>query len=208
MVFLRSPFAAEMPPVLRSGAIVLRAPDVRDYVAWADLRMRSRAFLKPWEPTWPHDDLTRASFRLRIKRYRRDIEDDHAYPYFIFHQEDGALLGGLTLSNVRRGVAQIASLGYWIGEIHARSGFMTSAISAIFPFAFENLRLHRIEAACLAENAASIALLRRCGFEEEGCARDYLKIDGRWRDHLLFARLEGDERQNQPSPLALRHPAP
>jgi [ribosomal protein S5]-alanine N-acetyltransferase len=191
MVFLRSPFAAEAPPVLRAGAVELRSPEMRDYVAWADLRMQSRTFLKPWEPTWPHDDLTRAAYRLRIKRYRRDIEDDHAYPYFIFHQEDGALLGGLTLSNVRRGVAQMVSLGYWIGEPHARSGFMTSAIAALLPFAFENLRLHRIEAACLPENTASIALLRRCGFEEEGYAKGFLKIDGRWRDHVLFALLRG-----------------
>ena len=190
MVFLRSPFASDLPPVLRAGVVELRTPDMRDYADWADLRMQSRAFLKPWEPQWPHDDLARASYRLRIKRYRRDIEDDHAYPYFIFHQEDGALLGGLTLSNVRRGVAQMASLGYWIGERHARRGYMASAIAALLPFAFENLRLHRIEAACLPENTASVALLRRCGFKEEGFAESYLKIDGQWRGHLLFALVD------------------
>jgi [ribosomal protein S5]-alanine N-acetyltransferase len=207
MVFLRSPFQAEMPPVLRSGAVELRVPDMRDYTEWSDLRMRSRAFLKAWEPTWPHDDLARASFRLRIKRYRRDIEDDHAYPYFIFHQEDGALLGGLTLSNVRRGVAQSASLGYWIGEPHARQGYMTSAVEALKLFAFENLRLHRVEAACLPSNAASVSLLRRCGFQEEGFARGYLKIDGHWRDHLLFALVE-DAHGDGAIPLAMGRDRP
>jgi [ribosomal protein S5]-alanine N-acetyltransferase len=190
MVFLRSPFSTPLPPPLREGEVELRTPEMADYAQWADLRLQSRAFLKPWEPQWPQDDLTRTAFRARIKRYRRDIEDDHAFPYFIFHRDHGGLLGGLTLSNVRRGVAQSASLGYWIGAPHARRGFMTSAVQALAPFAFDHLRLHRIEAACLPANIASIALLKRCGFEQEGFARSYLKIDGRWRDHLLFALAE------------------
>jgi len=187
--FLRSPFAPDLPPVLRNGEVEMRTPDTSDYQAWADLRLRSREFLAPWEPVWPANDLTRTGFRSRIKRYWREIEDDAAYPFFIFSAGERQLLGALTFSNVRRGVAQTASLGYWIGAPHARRGLMTSAVELAMGFAFDHLRLHRIEAACLPGNAASIALLRRCGFEQEGLAKRYLKIAGLWQDHLLFARL-------------------
>jgi ribosomal-protein-alanine N-acetyltransferase len=192
MAFLRLPFAPDLPPALNGGKVTLRVPEVSDHAAWADLRMRSRAFLTPWEPTWPPDDLTRAAFRARIKRYTREIAADHAYPFFIFRSDDGLLLGGVTLSNVRRGVAQSASLGYWIGAPFARQGYMTTAVNTLNRFAFDSLHLHRVEAACLPSNAASIALLKTCGFQQEGRARGYLKISGTWQDHLLFARVAED----------------
>ena len=189
MSFLRSPFAADPPPVLRDARVMLRVPDMADYEQWADLRLKSREFLAPWEPLWPTNDLTRAAFRSRIRQYWRDIDDDVAYPYFIFDAGRQQLLGALTLSNVRRGVAQTATLGYWIGAPFARQGIMTDAVKLIAGFAFRKLALHRLEAACLADNEASIALLRRSGFEPEGLARGYLRIAGEWRDHRLFARL-------------------
>ncbi|MGH6820238.1 MAG: GNAT family N-acetyltransferase [Methylocella sp.] len=189
MAFLRSPFAPELPPVLRNGKVLLRTPDVGDHEAWAELRFASRDFLNPWEPQWPSNDLSRIAFRSRVKRYWRDIADDAAYPFFIFSTDSRAFLGGLTLSNVRRGVAQIATLGYWIGAPFARQGYMTAAVGLALPFAFEHLQLHRLEAACLPHNRASIALLRRSGFTQEGLARRYLKINGQWQDHLLFAHL-------------------
>jgi ribosomal-protein-alanine N-acetyltransferase len=192
MVFLRSPFVIDVPPRLMFGKVVLRVPEISDFAAWADLRMGSRSFLQPWEPTWPHDDLTRSAFRARIKRYWRDIEDDSAYPFLVFDKSARTLVGGITLTNVRRGIAQTASVGYWIGEPFARQGFMTDAMAALMPFVFQQLRLHRLEAACLPHNLASIALLTRCGFRQEGLARKYLKIDGRWSDHLLFAALAED----------------
>jgi ribosomal-protein-alanine N-acetyltransferase len=189
VAFLRSPFAADPPPVLRDGRVVLRIPDMPDYEQWANLRFASRDFLMPWEPVWPANDLTRTAFRSRIKQYWRDVDDDAAYPYFIFGQDGHKLLGALTLSNVRRGVAQTATLGYWIGAPYARQGYMTAAVRLVVDFAFRNLGLHRVEAGCLPDNAPSIGLLRKCGFEHEGLARGYLKIAGEWRDHLLFARL-------------------
>ena len=98
-------------------------------------------------------------------------------------------MGALTLSNVRRGVAQTATLGYWMGKPFARQGYMTGAVKLMLDVAFRHLWLHRIEAACLPSNQASIGLLGKCGFAPEGLARGYLKIAGEWRDHLLFARL-------------------
>ena len=189
MAFLRSPFAPELPPVLSNGAVMLRAPDMGDHEAWAALRLASREFLVPWEPEWPANDLTRATFRARVKRYWRDIEDDAAVPFFIFTADARTLLGAITLSNIRRGMAQIATLGYWIGTPFARQGYMTQALRLVLPFAFNQLHLHRVEAACIPANLASVTLLKSAGFELEGLARSYLKINGQWRDHLLFAHL-------------------
>jgi ribosomal-protein-alanine N-acetyltransferase len=189
MVFLRLPFAHELPPVLHGRGVQLRTPTVSDFAQWALLRTESRDFLTPWEPLWPANDLTRPAFRARIKRYWQDIDNDLGYPFFIWSEDGASLLGAVSLSNVRRGVAQTATLGYWIGQLHARQGHMTAAVAALLPFAYGQLGLHRVEAACLPTNEASIRLLEKSGFEREGFARRYLKINGDWRDHLLFARL-------------------
>jgi ribosomal-protein-alanine N-acetyltransferase len=179
-------------PAITGEGVVLRPPQMSDAAEWVALRAASRGFLVPWEPTWPADDLTRASFRRRIKRYGEDQRCDLAYALFIFRKQDNVLVGGLTLANIRRGCAQAGSLGYWMGEPYARQGHMTAAVKALIPFAFGTLKLHRIEAACIPTNIASIRLLEKTGFKREGFARKYLCIDGHWQDHLLYARLEED----------------
>ena len=172
--------------------IFLRPPRATDYIEWRELRAVSRAFLQPWEPTWPADDLSRSAFRRRLKRYAEDQRGDLAYAFLIFRSDDGALVGGLTLANIRRGVAQAGSIGYWVGQPFARKGYMTAAVRALIPFCFGTLRLHRLEAACIPDNAASIGLLEKTGFKREGYARGYLCINGVWQDHLLYARLKDD----------------
>jgi [ribosomal protein S5]-alanine N-acetyltransferase len=192
MAFFRSVSLSEPVPVIDGDGVMLRAPVMGDYAEWAALRELSRAFLTPWEPTWPADDLTRAAFRRRLRRYAEDMRADQSYALFIFRADDSALVGGLTLANVRRGVAQSGSLGYWIGLPFARRGYMLAAVRALIPFAFGALRLHRLEAACIPTNAASIGLLEKARFAREGYAREYLCINGLWQDHLLFARLKDD----------------
>lgn len=166
--------------------VLLRPPRASDFAEWRELRAQSRAFLQPWEPTWPADDLSRAAFRRRLLAYARDREAGVAYPFFVFRAADDALSGGITLSNVRRGVAQMASVGYWCGRSFTRQGLTLSAVRALSEFAFRTLALHRLEAACIPENAPSRALLKKAGFVEEGFAQAYLKINGGWRDHVLF----------------------
>lgn len=175
--------------------LYLRAPQLTDFPQWSELRERSRAFLTPWEPTWGPDDLTKPSFRRRLRRYQREIREDQAYPFFIFREEDDALLGGCTLSGVQRGVQQSCTLGYWAGEDHAGRGHVTAAVRALIPFVFEELKLHRLQAACLPENERSRAVLRKCGFTEEGIARGFLRINGAWRDHVVYAILRDDARR-------------
>lgn len=192
MAFFRSASHSETLSVIEGREVTLRAPHMGDYPEWASLREASRAFLTPWEPIWPADDLTRAAFRRRLRRYAEDLRADQSYALFVFRHGDGALVGGLTLANVRRGVAQAGSLGYWIGQPYARRGYMLAAVCALIPFAFDSLRLHRLEAACIPTNEASIGLLHKSGFQREGYAREYLCINGIWQDHLLFARLKDD----------------
>jgi ribosomal-protein-alanine N-acetyltransferase len=174
---------------IRGEGIYLRACQMRDYAEWAALREKSRAFLTPWEPTWSTDGLTRGAFRRRLQRYAADWRSDQGYSFFLFRVEDGALVGGIGLSNVRRGVAETGSLGYWVGERYARRGYMSDGLAVILGFAFGRLKLHRVEAATLPHNAPSRGLLTKIGFHEEGYAREYLCIDGRWQDHVLFAML-------------------
>ena len=192
MAFLRSVTSADSGPIVYGDQVRLRVPQMSDFKAWADLRDASRDFLVPWEPTWPADDLTRAAFRRRIRRYQRDVHEGVTYPFFLTLREDDALVGGLTLSNIRRGVAQSCSVGYWIGAPFQKCGLMSDAVRASVRFAFDTLNLHRVEAACLPNNIRSINLLSSCGFTEEGYARRYLKINGAWQDHRLFAILADD----------------
>jgi [ribosomal protein S5]-alanine N-acetyltransferase len=192
MAFFRTVSLPETPPAIERYGVLLRPPQMADYAEWAGLREKSRAFLVPWEPTWPADDLTRGAFRRRLKRYAEDQRTDQAYAFFIFRQDDNVLVGGLTLANVRRGVAQAGSLGYWLGEPFVRRGYMSAAVKALLPFTFGTLKLHRVEAACIPTNVASIRLLEKCGFMREGYAREYLCINGVWQDHLLYARLASD----------------
>jgi ribosomal-protein-alanine N-acetyltransferase len=194
MAFLRSGILSDGFPVVRAKRLYLRLPQMSDYAAWAELRARSRDHLVPWEPEWSRHELTRYAFRRRIRYDQREVKDDLGYAFFLFREGDDALLGGLTLNNVRRGVTQSAAVGYWLGKPYIGSGYMTEALLNGAVFAFEELNLHRLEAACLPHNRASIAVLERCGFKGEGLARRYLKINGAWQDHLLFALLSDDPR--------------
>ncbi|MGQ0443826.1 MAG: GNAT family N-acetyltransferase [Beijerinckiaceae bacterium] len=192
MALFRLSPASQAAPLVRGDGVYLRPPEMRDFEAWADLRAKSRAFLTPWEPSWPADDLTLAAFRRRVRHNQQEIASDDAYPFLIFRDGDNVLVGGLSLGQITRGVVQATMLGYWIGEPHARRGYMSAALRAVIGYAFATLRLHRIEASCLPHNEASKNLLERTGFTREGYARAYLRINGAWQDHLLYGLLETD----------------
>jgi ribosomal-protein-alanine N-acetyltransferase len=197
MAFFRTAGLAESMGAVDGDRVALRTPQMSDFPEWAALREQSRDFLKQWEPIWPVDDLTRGAFRRRLKRYAEDQRSDQAYSFFILRKADNVLVGGITLANVRRGVAQAGSIGYWIGEPFAREGMMTDALGTLIPFSFATLRLHRLEAACIPTNTASIRLLEKSGFEREGYARQYLCINGIWQDHVLYARIKDDPPQRR-----------
>ena len=194
MALLRTASPSDFVPIIESERVMLRTPQMSDYPAWAELRASSREFLVPWEPRWAMDELTRASFRRRVRHYQRDLREDIGYALFIYSVATGGLVGGVTLCNVRRGVTQTCTLGYWIGAQYAQQGYMTAAVRAVVPYVFDSLDLHRLEAACLPTNTASMRLLEKTGFKREGLARRYLRINGGWQDHLLYALLDSDKR--------------
>ena len=177
-----------------TGRMILRPPVHGDFRHWSALRDQSSEFLTPWEPRWARDHLSRKSFVNRVYWASRSIAQGTALPLFMERREDGRLLGAITLDNIRRGPAQAATIGYWVGEPHAREGFMREALTAMVHHAFEVLDLSRLESACLPENKASRGLLEKCGYKYEGVAQSYLQIDGRWRNHVLYANLRGDRR--------------
>jgi len=192
MAFLRSALPEDYVEPISGPTLLLRPPAWTDYAAWAELRALSRTHLTPWEPAWSRDELSRSFYRRRLRGYAQDARDDLGYSYFIASPDGAELFGGLTLSNVRRGAAQSAAIGYWIGAPHARQGRMQEALRMALPFAFQKLRLHRLEAASMPANAISRHVLEKAGFKREGLAVRYLKINGRWEDHIIYALTEED----------------
>lgn len=179
---------------IETERLTLRPPVHSDFRAWAALREASAEFLIPWEPAWSKDHLTRKAFTNRVYWAQRSVSNGNALPLFLIRRSDGSLLGAITLDNIQRGPSQSGTLGYWIGETFARQGYMREAIEAVTHYAFQALDLSRLQAACLAENAASRGLLEKCGFKYEGVAQSYLQINGRWRNHVLYASLRADRR--------------
>ena len=179
---------------IETERLTLRPPAHSDFRPWAGLRVESRDFLVPWEPTWAADHLTRKAFTNRVYWAQRSIANGTALPLFLERRADGNLLGAITLDHIKRGPAQSGITGYWIGEAHARQGYMREAIEALVHYAFTTLDLSRIEAGCLPENTASRSLLEKCGYKYEGVAQSYLQINGRWRNHVLYANLRHDRR--------------
>ncbi len=192
MALLRSSPGHTTSLMISGDGVLLRPFLMTDYVAWAEQRAMSREHLVPWEPMWFRDELSRSAFRRRLRHYAREVREDHGYAFGIFSKDNGELVGGLTLTNVRRGVTQAASLGYWLGVRHSGNGLMSRSINATIPFAFTTLGLHRLEAACMPANTRSVRVLERAGFVREGFSRRYLKINGEWQDHILFAILSDD----------------
>ncbi|MEP3330282.1 GNAT family protein [Sedimentitalea sp.] len=179
---------------LETERLTLRPPVHSDFRNWSAMRDDSRDFLTQWEPVWASDHLSRKGFTNRVYWAQRSIGNGSAVPLFLFRRDDQSLVGAITLDNIRRGPAQAGTLGYWTGAPFARQGYMREAIGAVVHYAFSQLDLSRIEAACLPENAASRGLLEKSGFKYEGVAQSYLQINGRWRTHVLYASLRSDRR--------------
>lgn len=195
-------FSLKSPLALEGERVKLRPPRAADYAEWSMLRRTSRDFLQPWEPTWPADDLTPGAWRRRLAAYNRELDLGLGFAFLVFRKSDDVLVGGVSLSNVRRGVALMGTIGYWVGAPFARRGYTLDAVRAVADFAFGRLGLHRLEAACVPENGPSKALLQKAGFKLEGQALAYLKINGVWRDHLTFGLVAGDRTEAKRSEVA------
>ena len=192
MFLIKSPPRSAFDPILVRDPVLLRPGKLSDYPQWATLREESRSHLVLWEEDWARHELAPAYFKRRLKLSEREMRRGSSLPLFIFRSGDEAMVGGASLSNIRYGASRSAHLGYWIGAPYTRRGYGAAAVRALLDHAFETIELNRVEAACQPENAASMRLLAALGFKQEGLARSYLRINGAWRDHLIFAFTAAD----------------
>lgn len=176
----------------RGGSLFLRHPKWADYDEWSSLRERSREHLSPWEPSWNPDHLLRRNYKHRLSVLKKQVAKEQGYFFHIFRQPGERFIGAVNVMNIQRSAAQSGQLGYWLGEGFSGQGHGRAAVDRVCEFCFSDLGLHRLEAAVRPDNAPSIALLDAIGFKAEGTARGYLKIDGQWRDHIIYARLSSD----------------
>jgi len=150
-----------------------------------DLRSRHRAFLEPWEPLRDDDFYTLERQRQGVEASVREREEGRSAPFVVVHE--GAIVGAVNLTAIVRGVFQNAYLGYWISPDVGGRGFATEAVRQAVETGFRTLALHRVQAAVIPRNVASVRVLEKAGFREEGLALRYLRIAGTWEDHRLFA---------------------
>lgn len=176
----------------RGGGLLLRHPRWSDYEAWSQLRENSREHLSPWEPSWNPEHLLRRNYKHRLSVLKKQVSNQESFFFHVFRIPGETLIGAVNVTRIQRSVAQSGQLGYWLGESFSGQGHGRAAVGRVCEFCFRDLGLHRVEAAVQPENAPSITLLESLNFKPEGMARGYLKIDGKWRDHVVYAKLSSD----------------
>jgi ribosomal-protein-alanine N-acetyltransferase len=172
--------------------VILRPPQYSDWKAWADERKKNKLYLQPWEPLWSINELERSSFVKRVRMFERLSHNDQAYSFLIFTSDNEDFIGEVNISNVQRGIIQSCTIGYWIAKDCEGKGMMSESLELVKEFIFNELKLHRIEAACLPHNMPSLKVLLKNGFIEEGTARKLLKINDKWQDHTVLSFILDD----------------
>ena len=180
-------------PTLVGERLYLRTPMLEDYPKWQAVRARNKEFLTPFEPQWADDALSENFFKRRLTRQHQEMTAHRGAFFLIFAKGSddigGDIIGGLNLNNIQYGAARCCSFGYWLDEEKQGQGYMYDAVALAMDYAFNVLKLNRINAACLPDNQRSVKMLTRHGFEEEGFAKQYLQINGKWQDHRLFGKV-------------------
>jgi [ribosomal protein S5]-alanine N-acetyltransferase len=174
------------------GDIYLRLVEPDDASAMLDLLQRNREFLRPFEPRRPPEQWTVAAQRDLLVTTAERSANELEYGFGIFLTGDDLLIGRANLSNIVRKAFQNAYLGYFLDRAYNGRGYMTAGIDAVVDFAFGPARLHRVQAAVMPENVPSVRVVEKVGFRLEGFAPRYLRIDGEWRDHNLYALTTED----------------
>ncbi|MCJ8323200.1 MAG: GNAT family N-acetyltransferase [Rhizobiales bacterium] len=169
--------------------IYIRMAEKSDYPQFFAVRRANQQFLQPFEPIWAANALSKKVFYARVRNDQHEAGQDRKYGFLIFENTSKTLVGGVNINNVQRGVFQACSLGYWMAESQNSKGYMTEAVTLITDKCFKIWGFNRVQAATLLGNIASIRVLEKCGFEAEGEAKRYLKINGQWQDHRLFAKI-------------------
>lgn len=181
----------KLKPELDGFRVTLKFPAPDDYTKWSRVRAKNQKFLTPYEPEWPEDCLTKTFFARRLERQQRQWNTGSGAFFLIHHKTDRDIIGGINLNDIRLGAARHATLGYWLDEDYQGQGYMAESARLVIDYAFNVLKLRRLNAASLPQNDRSKHLLEKLGFEEEGYAKAYLQINGQWQDHILFG-LKGN----------------
>lgn len=177
--------------------VTLRPPQYSDWKAWADERKKNKLYLQPWEPLWSINELERSSFVKRVRMFERLSHNDQAYSFLIFTSDNEDFIGEVNISNVQRGIIQSCTIGYWIAKDCEGKGMMSESLELVKEFIFNELKLHRIEAACLPHNMPSLKVLLKNGFIKEGTARKLLKINDKWQDHTVLSFILDDFKKSK-----------
>ena len=172
-------------PILTGERVLLRLPERGDVPAIVQFFRENEDFFAPTSPPRPDGFLTDAYQLARVEEARADFDADQALRLLVLLRSDGSLVGRANFTRFTRGAFHACTLGYQLGRRHQGHGFMTEALRLAIDYVFDELLMHRIEANHLPDNPRSANLLARLGFSKEGYAKDYLLIDGRWRDHVL-----------------------
>ncbi len=174
---------------LEDEKVFLRLPNRSDYLSWKNLRKNNFSNLAQWEPGHPSKENSYRDFRIRVDWAQRGFNHKKVLSMLIFQKPSQNLIGSITLGNLKFAPFYSGDVGYWVGSKYCRQGYMSSALSSMICFAVKNWGITKISAATLPENKASINLLRKFEFVEEGIGKKYLKIKGIWRDHIIFSYL-------------------
>lgn len=167
---------------------VTRPVSIGDAAEFARLVTENRDYLAPWSPVTNEDYYTTKGHRAVLARHLTAYERGEMLPLAIL-DPGGAVCGRINLNNIIRGAFQNASVGYWVGRSHAGRGLASAAVADVVETAFRDLGLHRLDAATLLHNTPSQRVLARNGFRPFCVAERYLKIAGKWQDHVLFQLL-------------------
>ncbi|CAM4467138.1 ribosomal-protein-alanine N-acetyltransferase [Paenibacillus endophyticus] len=172
---------------MNNNRVYIRLMADKDSEQLHAIRQRNYYFFKPFEPIRPDEYFTLEEQRRIIQAGIKGAEEDRNYVFGVFEKQSESLMGRIELSGVVRGPFQNASLGFFMDEVHNGKGYMTEAIGLVLEYAFSEVGLHRIQAGVMPRNLASVRVLEKAGFRYEGLAKRYLKINGEWEDHALYA---------------------
>ena len=168
--------------------VVLRPLVAQDFNGWSEVRRRNGEWLTQWEPMrlthHPDPETNREVFAARCGARERERLAGTQYAFGIF--VDGAFAGEINLNNVVRGAFQSATIGYWIDEAKAGNSYMSEAVLVLSKFAFDELRLHRIEVCIIPRNSSSHRVVEKLALRHEGIAERFLEINGIWEDHVRY----------------------
>ncbi|RKP45193.1 GNAT family N-acetyltransferase [Trinickia fusca] len=188
---LAAPFPVEG---LLTERLVLQAASRHHASALQRYSLDNRTHFKRWEPARPDEFYSLHAVESRLAAAEQDMAAASALYLMLLTRHDGTLIGCCNFTNIVRGVFQACHLGFSLGHAFEGSGFMHEALTAAIAYTFDTVGLHRIMANHRPENERSGRLLARLGFEREGFAHSYLKIDGQWADHVLTSLINPAER--------------